>query len=472
MKNFNQFHDVAESAEYYYRKYRPQLDALISNNTMRDIRESLTEYEIVGMGRQLDQFKFYSNTVSESFSGQAPLGKLPEIALDVITASYGNSIIPLLASTQPLDEQKGLVYFRSLYAAQASGGYTKGQVISDPFTPTNVGDGTLGQQRKTVEIAKGASGGATKEYNSTVVGPLRPYTVEVAVEGLGFAKDDGYGHLLTYGNFEGSVDYEAGKITVITDAGLAEGKKVTAMFDVDVDVAPSIDKIQASLTTKEVSAEIWTLAADVGFFASIALQKRWGRRSEDMVAEDLTAALTNSLNARAVKTIAAQVKGDPVKWSQNPPQGVSHFEHKATFVDALAQAERNIFKASGAHNVNRIIVGTNAAAVLRGLPNWKSADLVAGSSIGLYGFLDNVPVIRATNLVGDNDVIALSNPQDNFNSPLAYCPFMPLMLTDTVQDPQNPFRGTRAAGVWAGFASMNENLVTKIEITPATQFGV
>lgn len=471
MTNFNQFQNVAESADYYYKKYRPQMEALLASNSMRDIKESLTEYEIVGMGRQLDQFNFYAQTVSESFAGQGPLGKLPEIALDVITASYGNSVIPLLASTQPLDEQKGLVYFRSLFAAQAAGGYTKGQVIADPFTPTNVGDGTLGQQRKRVEIGKG-DGSLTTFTGTKLAGPIRPYTVEVNVEGIGTAKDDGQGRLLTYGGFEGTVDYEAGTINITTDAALENDKKIVTIYDVDVDLAPSIDKIQASLTTKEVSAEIWTLAADVGFFASVALQKRWGRKSEDMVAEDLTFALTNSLNARAVSTIAAQAKGETITWSQNPPQGVSHFEHKGSFVDALAQAERNIFKASGANNVNRIIVGTNAAAVLRGMPNWRAADLIPGTSIGLYGFLDNVPVIRANNLVADNDVIALSNPQDNFNAPLAYCPFMPLMLTDTVQDPQNPFRQTRAAGVWAGFASMNENLVTKITIVPANKFGV
>lgn len=470
MKNKSILGNISESAEFYYKKYRPQMEALINSNSLRDVKESLNEFDIVGVGKQLDQFQFYTQTIGESYSGQGSLGKLPEIALDVITASYGNSVLPLLASTQPLDEQKGLVYFRSLYAAQASGGYTTNKVISDPFSVSNVGDGTLGQQRVKGQVGKGNA--ELKTFTSTnLASPIRPFTVEVHVEGVGTAKDDGNGNLLTYGKFDGTVDYATGVINVNTDEALESNKKITTIYDVDVDLATSIDRVQSSLITKEVSAEIWTLAADVGFFASVAMQKRWGRKSEDMVAEDLTFALTNSLNSRAVSEIVRQAKGDAIVWKQTPPQGVSFTEHAASFNFALAQAERNIYKASGANTVNRIIAGTSAASVLRGMPNWRSADLIPGAAIGLYGFLDNIPVIRANQLVDDNDVIALSNPQDNFNSPLAYCPFMPLMLTDTVQDPSNPFRQTRAAGVWAGFATMNENLVTKITVTPATSFG-
>lgn len=458
-------------AEGYYKKYRPQIDALLASNSLRDIGESLTVDHVVMVGRQLDAFGLYTQSIGESYNTVGTLGKLPEVALDVITAAYGNSVLPLLASTQPIEEQKGLVYFREVRATADMGGFKKNGVISSPLGLNNPGDGTLGAQRKQVEVGKVATG--TQDYTTTVNMPVRPYTVEVHIEGLGTGKDDGNGKLLTWGGYAGEVNYETGEIKVHVDTEgqtSAANKPIMARFDVEVDAAKSIDKIQAGLVTREVDAEIWTLAADIGFFATFAAGKRFGRSNADMVAEDLTNALVNSIDARIIKTIAGMAKGS-ITWNQNPPEGVSGRDHKDSFVDAIAAAEATLHRNAGSVAINRYVAGTSAAAVLRGMPGFTLATSVPGQSVSLYGFLDGVPVIRATNVVDDKSIFAVSNPTDYFNAPVAYCPYMPLMLTDTIQDAANPFKSTRAAGVWAGVAPMNENLVTEIKVETVTKFG-
>lgn len=460
MFNTNNKNDIAES---YYKKYRPQFNAIMSNNSLRDVNESLGVDHLIMLGRQLDQFNAYQHAIAESYNGQGALGKLPEVALDVITASYGNSVLPLLASTQPIEEQSGLVYFRELRNVGAHGGFTNGQTILSPLTGPAKHDGTLGAQRQVVDLGKGT--GSTKEFTTVIGKPVTPGTVVVNVEGLGEGRDNGLGQLLTFGGYAGTVNYDTGEIKIKTDEDLAADKKVRAMFDVEVDRSNSIDKIQAGLVTKEVRAEIWTLAADIGFFATFAAGKRFGRSNSDMVAEDLTNALVNSTNARIIKTLDG-MKKSKVVWDQNAPQGVPYSDHKLSFVDAIARAEANLHANAGAGSINRYVAGVTAASVLRGLPGFVLANTNPGQSVGLYGYLDGVPVIRATGVCADNSVLAISNPSDYFNAPVAYCPYMPLMLTDTVQDGNNPFRSTRAAGVWAGIAAMNDNLVTEIEVKP------
>lgn len=464
---FKQFNTTNKNdiAEEYYGKYRPQIDALLANNTLRDVNESLGVDHVIMLGRQLDQFQAYQHAVAESYNGQGALGKLPSVALDVITASYGNSVLPLLASTQPIEEQSGLVYFRELRNVGSHGGFSNGQTILSPLTGPARHNGTLGAQRQLVDV--GVGNGNTKEFTTTIGKPLVPGSVVVNVEGLGEGKDNGEGKLLTFGGYTGKIDYNTGKIDVVTDANLETDKKVRVMFDIEVDRAEAIDKIQAGLVTKEVRAEIWTLAADIGFFATFAAGKRFGRSNSDMVAEDLTNALVDSTNARVI-TALSQMKKSQVVWDQNAPQGVPYSDHKLSFVDAIARAEANLHSNAGAGSINRYVAGVTAASVLRGLPGFVLANTNPGQSVSLYGYLDGVPVIRATGVCEDNSVLAISNPSDYFNAPVAYCPYMPLMLTDTVQDSNNPFRSTRAAGVWAGIAAMNDNLVTEIKIKPMT----
>lgn len=138
---------------------------------------------------------------------------------------------------------------------------------------------------------------------------------------------------------------------------------------------------------------------------------------------------------------------------------------KLSFIDVVSGAEGAIHKASGANGVNRIIVGSSAAKVLRGLPDFAADENATRNSVGIYGYYDGVPVIRATGVVADDEVIYINNGNGSyFNAPLVYAPYMPLMMTNTVQSVDNPFRSTQAAGIWSAFTSVNPNLTVKGKI--------
>lgn len=452
---------VDTQANIYVEKYSDQLSAYETSSAKCKVNESISAYEMVAMGQQLDQFVNYSSFV-ESQGNLGSLGAIPQVALDVITASVGNSILPLLASIQPMAEEHGIVYYKAIKAMQNSGGYTAGQVIASPLSRDNVGAGTLGANRQQATLVA-ATVAATLTYTGNIAAvPLRPYRLDFNVTGVGAGKDDGAGKILGFG-FSGTIDYTTGAYSITFAADPGNGKAVQVIYDVDVDSAASIEKIQGSLITKDIRAQIWALASDVGAFANYAFSQRFGRSAIDEVAADLTNELTRVMNTNAINTLLANIPvGATDSWNPTPDSGISYAEHKLTFVDAIAKAEARLHANSGAPTANRYIAGKSAAAVLRGMPDFQIAPDAAAVSVGLYGFYDGIPVIRATGIVADNELILLSNSGNYFNAPLAYAPFMPLMTTNTVQSPSNPFRQTTAAAVWAGMTALNGNLSTKL----------
>lgn len=457
-------------ANMYVDKYSEHLQVYESSSAKSRVNESISPYEMVALGQQLDQFMNYQK-FCESQGNLGSLGAIPQIALDVITASVGASILPLLASMQPMAEEHGIVYYKELIAQQATGGYAAGDVISSPLSLDDIGDGTLGSNARQATLFSTANTDVTYSGNITSTHlPLRPFRFEMTIATIGFGRDDGAGNILGMG-FSGTIDYVTGAydITLAADPG-ATPRAAVATYQTDIDGAASIEKIQGGLKTKDIRAQIWTLAADVGAFANFAFQNRFGRSATDEVAQDLTNELTRILNTNAIQRIYANLptSGASHTWDQYVA-GVSYAENKLTFVDGIANAEANLHAKSGANVANRYIAGKAAAAVLRGMPDFQIAPDAANVAVGLYGFYDGVPVIRASGVIPDAEIILVSNAGNYFNAPLAYAPFMPLMVTNTVQTPSNPFRSTTAAGVWAGLTALNGNLTTKLVIdqTPA-----
>lgn len=455
---------VDDQANIFMEKYSDQFDAYESLSTKSKVNESVSAYEMVALGQQLDQYENYQKFV-ESQGNLGSLGAVPHIALDVITASVGASILPLLASIQPMSEEHGIVYYKQIVAMQSDGGYTPGTVIASPLQRDNPGTGTLGSNRQQVTLFTTA--GTAVQYTGNILSvPLRPYRFNISVPGVGTGLDDGQGSILGFG-FSGTINYQTGAYVINFQVAPAAGVAVSTIYDIDTDAATSIDLIQGSLITKDIRAQIWALASNVGAFANFAFSQRFGRSAIDEVASDLTNELTRVLNTNAINQLLGNVPtGSGYIWHTTPPTGVSYAEHKLTFIDAIANAEAIIHAQSGAPTANRYIAGKLAAATLRGMPDFTIAPDAASVSVGLYGFYDGVPVIRATSVVPDTEMIMLSNSGNYFNAPLAYAPFMPLMLTNTVNSPTNPFRQTSAAGVFAGMTALNGNLSTILS-TPA-----
>lgn len=446
--------------ESYYKRYPTYFDAYekARNKYGKVINESISDEEYIAFGKQLLNCEYQLKNLQEA-RGQTALGAIPTIALDVVTATAAISILPFLTSIQPIDDQKGLVWYRNLMVNQTSGGFTDGELISGPLTLNKVGDGTLGAQTKKFVIEKNIAAGQT--YTTNLPAPVVPYRLQVRAGDLGQGMDDGNGKILGFG-FKGTIDYKTGVLNITVEDAPTTNKVLEVISSIDTDLAPTLDTINMQMTTKEVNAEIIALKTNYGAMANAAFEKRWGQSASDSIAQDLTNEMIDTLNTRCILEIYKGAIGETT-WDRKPYNGVSYLEHKYTMIDSIAMAEAVIHQNTGKGTMNRIIAGRLAASTLFGLEDFQRVT-DSENAIGVVGSWKDAIVIRATNAIPDNELIIVSNPQGYWNSPLVYSPYIPLYVTDPISDPSNPLRASQAAAIWSGFTPVNPGLATKFII--------
>lgn len=75
-------------AEILSQKYPEQFAAYQEGSVRARVNESISSYELVALGQQLDQYQNYQK-FQEDQGNLGSLGAVPQIALDVITAAVG-----------------------------------------------------------------------------------------------------------------------------------------------------------------------------------------------------------------------------------------------------------------------------------------------------------------------------------------------------------------------------------------------
>ena len=83
--------------------------------------KGLNEDDLYSLGRVFEQQSMLNINEDATF---AQLGATPTLAYDFITAMYGKSVIPYIASEQVIDEVQGLVYFENILAMTTRGNIT------------------------------------------------------------------------------------------------------------------------------------------------------------------------------------------------------------------------------------------------------------------------------------------------------------------------------------------------------------
>lgn len=437
---------VEHYADAYVKKYSDQINAFEKYSMLARAGQSINPSDIYALGRQLEQFEDYRSFV-ESNGSVADLGQIPNIALDVITASYGSSILPLVASTQAIDEEQGIIYFKQIKATSSGYGRTAGDVISNATGGSNYSE-TYGSYEVAGEVVGQTVAGTTSYSINLVKVPVRPFTVNLNVADTQFrAIDDGKGAILGAG-VSGTINYETG-VVALTFSADPGAHDVVASYGVNVEAGNDVLGISGSLDSTSIRAEVFSLKAETGLLQEYSFQKRFGRMATDEVAQDLTSELTRVINTAAIKRMDLACKNE-VTWKKTAPDGVSYAEHKLTFVDAFANAENMLNSAAGRGNISRMIAGTNAAAILRGMPGFTTVDTALNQSVGLYGYLNGVPVIRASSIIDTDSIVCSYKGGSYFEAPLVHAPYMPLFVSSTIASGNNPLRNQRVAAVWSG----------------------
>lgn len=452
-------HKIERKADGYFKTYKKHVE-LLEGSILSKVRP-IDSYDVYCLGSMLESFDTY-RSICEEDGTTNQLGKLPQIAYDVITVVYGTSIIPLLASVQPVEEETGLVYFRNVKAKATRGNFTAAENMTGVFIPkkTPIGYANSGVDSETV-----ASVNAQQTYTGTLAKfPLRRESFAMTTDIAGvFARDDGKGIIIGAG-VSGTINYDTGAYSYTFTATMTASKTFTMSYHTDYENSADIPSITAFWDNKEIKSKVYALKGSVGMLQSYALRKRFGLVAEDELARDLIGEINAEIGGDLIRKLAAAAVGNTA-WDKTAPANSSYYEHKMTLKDAIADAEGVLVGNAGRGTISVMAAGTKACAIMSTLPGFEK--ISDGQSVGphIFGKMDGIVIVRVPEaaLLATNIILPMWKGPSPFEAPAVYTPYMPLAVTSTLPL-ANPLVSQKAAAVWAGVDTLVPNFITKITL--------
>jgi hypothetical protein len=131
-----------QSADLASERWPSLIEAFCSDSVLAKTRGVYVE-DVAALGEMLGQWERYQG-FCEAQGSLADLGTLPKHALEIITADFGTSIVPHLASVQPIKERLGIIYYKTVKATKTRGNITSGDYLQHPFKPPSASAGDDG----------------------------------------------------------------------------------------------------------------------------------------------------------------------------------------------------------------------------------------------------------------------------------------------------------------------------------------
>ena len=346
--------------ESYDRRYAEQFEALSKSTTYKG---GLDDNARFVLGSNLDAYKRYESDLASGGSSASSLGTLPSIAVDLISASYGLTVAPQLASMQNIEENQGIIYFKKVFThgypftatnglealpndgwmdedgnepgsalngkwkswhdhrgapTGSEGASSAGKLPAEDISAKNFDaitfDALKGWQSSPTaymserQVARITNGQCTLQ---NVIGNTRwnvPMDARVVnedgkfVDLKGFC--DGPGQLPRFFGNGVTVDVAAsGNDLILIFDGKIDGKGIVGgavAYDVDFEKAPDVPTIEFATTSTFVTAHIFGVKEVTGDFKSYGFKKRFGRAAEDEVVADLAGHLAQAESEKVI----------------------------------------------------------------------------------------------------------------------------------------------------------------------------
>lgn len=459
-----------QMAENYRKVYKDQVEVL--EKSILNKVEGVNEYHIVQLGKQLDSFKLYTRLL-EANGSLNNLGVLPKIAFDVITATMAQSVLPVMASVQAIEAQKGIIHFKNVQAKTTKGNLTAGEVIIDPRSGAKTPSGYASNFTAN-EVA--GTGDATEVTFNYVLASLPSRSQFLSVSaGAGVSgqdvgvkgSDNNIGSIWGSG-VSGTVNYSTGAISLTFAVAPANGQDILVSYQQNYEEAQDIPRINSYWDSKEIDAQVYALKSTIGILQQFTLQKQYGESAMDEMAKDLIRAMNTEIAGDLIRKLLAQAQG-ATSFSKTAPTGVSFFEHKMTYMDSLYAADSTIAGNAGRGQISVMIVGREHAALVASLPGFEK--LSDGRSMGphVFGRLNGVTYIRVNEdalMGGDPKAgVGMFKGDSPFDASAVYSPFMPLTVTSDLPELPNPLVSQKAAACMAGVEVIVPQYATRFNLT-------
>lgn len=466
-----------KKAEEYWKRYRPQFEAL-ENSLVSKIKGETSLWDYWTLGQQLERFEEHYASVMEDQQNVNLLGKIPSVAFDVITAVQGVSIIPVIASVQPLEEEQGLVYFEKTRAGNTKGNLTAGDALSDPRTIDKTPE-NYANNRVEGEASSDVPDGVKTSFSYTLAkAPVKSQSLRVYLRDTPsiFAVDQGsnstgnpdVGQLLGNGMW-GTITYSTGAIALTVNVAPAGSDAIHNDYQENYELASDITTIDMQYDSKAVTADMYALKGTISLFHDFAMNKRFGFAAADKMATKLVEAINKEIGGKLIKRLRANAPASGVTFdAATVPTGISRREHFDDITTYLHDVEEFMTGNAGRGMISTIVAGREMAAKLASMTDFRK--ISDGSTLGphIFGQLGNVTVVRVHDsaLLAAKESVVMWKGSTPFEAPLVWAPYMPLTMTDLMPLSPNPLSSQRAAAVWAAADTIIPAYSATFDLTP------
>lgn len=465
-------------AESVFARHPEAVEAFESHSIPAAFGQSVTSAEIAALGHQIDRFESMCDHLNESGT-LGDLGELPKVGLDIITAVASQSIAPVIASIQPMNDEQGIIWFKNIVSDTTRNGVTQGDVIRKPHDASGNlydSDWLSAAARFSVASPLETTVAGTLAYTVTLsadVLPVRKHTVRLEVVDpatnmiVGKLFDDGEGNLL--GNLAGgTIDYETG-VLAITFGADPDVRVIVGCIQTDFEAAECLPCITSTNESCTVKAEVQAAKTIYGKIQAMMMQKR-GMGSVDQFAQDVTNELTVMQNVRVVEELVDAVNKSTVVdayFDPATPAGISRAEHRLDFATTVGEAEENLVAAAAMGQISFMVAGRAAVAFLRSLHQFRLIRAGVTGNVQVVGEWQGIPVIRASGVagVGTNEIY-YGYKGAGYAAPVVVAPVLPLFMADVDGDLCNPLKNSKAAASMVGYKQVCPNLSGKIVLGP------
>ena len=460
---FQAWNPSAEQRLQEYIKLFPEQYDRYSKSERAQIK-GLNENDLYTLGRTFEQ-QIMAKQMHEEVSF-AQLGATPTLAFDFITAMFGKSVIPYIASEQVIDEVQGLVYFeniiaqgvkrrvvtpngdntvevKDLYAGR--GNIAVGDVLNKAAgAPEKYPQGYAGEMVYGEQVdASGMVDGTTKEFEVALeAAPIRRNYVKVIAKVLNTAGleqtvtgiDDGKGNIIG-GGIVGTVDYESGALKLTFVNAPVEGSHILANYATNFELG-QLPSITTELDSKFVRANVYGLQTDTSVISSFMMGKRFNfdmqQRAVQLLQEHILNEITTELLAKIAMAYAEGGETDTI-FNMALPAGVSQQAHFNSVDYTFGIVSQKMARRSGKGTLSVGLAGPDACAFLSQNAKFnRIGEATAWATV--YGVYDNSTIIiRCPQLEqfdpveGSKSIYFLYKGNSPFDAAAVYAPYMPLV---------------------------------------------
>lgn len=461
---FEAWNPTAEQKLKKYLQLFPEQYDKFADSERAKVR-GLNENDLYTLGRTFEQQIMSSKKMNEEATF-AQLGATPTLAFDFITAMFGKSVIPYIASEQVIDEVQGLVYFENIIAqgvkrrvvtpkgdatVEVMDDYTgRGNVeVGDVLgraagTPNKYPQGYAGEMvygEKLVDSAK--CDGAEKHFEGALENaPIRRNYVKIIATVINGADneqtvtgiDDGKGNIIG-GGVVGTIDYETGEFVLDYSYAPKAGSTIVGNYATNFELG-QLPAITTELDSKFVRANVYGLQTDTSIISSYMMGKRFNfdmqQRAVQLLQEHILNEITTELLAKIAMAYAEAGETDTV-FNMALPAGVSQQAHFNSVDYTFGIVAQKMARRSGKGTLSVALAGPDACAFLGQNAKFKKiGEATAWATV--YGVYDNATiVIRCPQLEqfdsvnGSKSIYFLYKGNNPFDAAAVYAPYMPLV---------------------------------------------